>query len=611
MRVIPRLTFIALIVFASACTSVDKNYVNQVVGEYILSDADRQLLIENGVSKEKIKSLEKAYVLKNRHGLIMEYRDTVPLRLQPNSNTPNEFITKDAFVKIYKNPELKIEFIFNKKNQQDKNNSLRATFRGEALEQLMTNSSSALNLVYHRNEVMASATKSSEPWIRLNQNIQKVDISDLEAITNSIQSGKYGDMHSILIIKDGYLVLEEYFNGSNANHVHMMASATKSVTSVIIGIAVDRGLIHEDQKIVEIYKNYSIKNLSEEKREITIKDLLTMRHGLSWKQGPPFNWDWRDMIEHDDFVQFVLDKPMRRRPDNVWNYSNGASVLLGGIIGETTEYSFMEFADKNLFSPIGITSSYLPMQDKKGHPESGGSLKMTTRDMARFGLLVLNNGSWGRKQIISTSYLQRSFKAYSGNLPWGKEYGYHWWLKPVTIHGNRSTAIQASGWGGQQIWILPKLNAVVVFTAMGVQRAYSYIGHLIDLLTTKIIPSLERLSLPVDNVAVSRILSDDTALQIQLNEKEPWTGKWKVEASTQMSGIWAMKQEGKTIRSTRDSAFDFKGKVLGNRLKGKVVGAVGSYYPLELEMPSNKMSFTGRLNYATSYTIFLKGKRVE
>jgi len=99
--------------------------------------------------------------------------------------------------------------------------------------------------------------------------------------------------------------------------------------------------------------------------------------------------------------------------------------------------------------------------------------------------------------------------------------------------------------------------------------------------------------------------------KIKINEKEPWTGKWKVQASTQVSGIWAMKQEGKTVRSTRDSTYDFKGKVLGNRLKGKVVVAVGSYYPLELEMPSNKMSFTGTLDYDTSNTIFLKGKRIE
>jgi CubicO group peptidase (beta-lactamase class C family) len=597
------------VIIASACASVNKDYVNQVVGEYKLNDADKKQLIESGVSKERIKSLEKAYVLKNRQGLIIEYRDTAPLKLQPILKNPNEFFTKDTDVNIDKNPEFKVEFIFSEDNQQDKNISLRATFSGEAVKQLMINSSSAINLEYHRKELTASDDKSNEPWTRMNENNPEVDISDIKAIANSIRSGKYGDMHSILIIKNGYLILEEYFNGSNANHVHAMASATKSVTSVIIGIAVDQGLIHEDQKIVEIYKNYNIKNMSEKKREITVKNLLTMRDGLSWTQGPPWNWDWRHMIDKDDFVQFVLDKPMRHRPDSVYRYSNGASVLLGGIIGETTEYSFMEFADKFLFSPIGITSSYLALQDKKGHPGSGSLLKMTTRDMARFGLLVLNNGKWGSKQIISTSYLQRSFKAYSENLWWGMDYGYHWWLLPVTIQGRSSVAIKASGWGGQEIWILPSLNAVVVTTAWWPKRGYTEL--LIDLLKYKVIPALEELSFPVNKVAVSKILSDDAVSQIQFNEKEPWTGKWKVEASTQVSGIWAMKQEGKTVRSTRDSAYDFKGKVLGNRLKGKVVGAVGYYYPLELEMPSNKMSFTGTLDWDTSNTIFLKGKRIE
>ncbi len=89
-----------------------------------------------------------------------------------------------------------------------------------------------------------------------------------------------------------------------------------------------------------------------------------MRHGLAWKQGPPFHYDWRRMFEKDDYVQFVLDKPMRHQPGTVWNYSNGASVLLGAIIEEATGYSYMDFADKFLFTPIGITSCYLGVQDR-------------------------------------------------------------------------------------------------------------------------------------------------------------------------------------------------------------------------------------------------------
>ena len=355
-----------------------------------------------------------------------------------------------------------VRLLYRENKQQDRNSSLRAMFSREAVQQLVKKSSIALNLEYHRNEPMASATSSNDPWIRMNENNPQFNISDLEAIASSIRSGDYGDMHSILVIKDGHLLLEEYFNGSNANHVHLLASATKGVTSAIIGIAVDQGLIYENQKIVEIYKNYNIKNISKEKREIAVKDLLTMRHGLSWTQNPFWHYDAGRMIKTEDFVR---------------------------------------------------------------------------------------------------------------------------------------------------LWILPRLNAVVVFTAWVPQRGYP--NRLNDLLKFKIIPALEELSLPANKEAVSRILSDDEISHIQFNENEPWTGKWRVESNSQGGGIWAMKQEAETVKSTRDSAYEFKGKVRGNQLKGKVVGASGSYDPFTIELLSDSMSFKGTIEMATGRTNHIKGRRIE
>jgi len=112
MRELPRFIFIAFVIVASACTSVDKHYVNQVIGEYKLNDADREQLIKTGISKEKIESLQTAYVLKNRRGLIMEYRDTVPMKLELSSKNPNEFFTRDTRVNIDKTPDFKVEFIY-------------------------------------------------------------------------------------------------------------------------------------------------------------------------------------------------------------------------------------------------------------------------------------------------------------------------------------------------------------------------------------------------------------------------------------------------------------------------------------------------------------------
>ena len=115
----------------------------------------------------------------------------------------------------------------------------------------------------------------------------------------------------------------------------------------------------------------------------------------------------------------------------------------------------------------------------------------------------------------------------------------------------------------------------------------------------------------MNKLAISKILPDYEVYTIRFNEKEPWTGKWKVESSSQGGGIWAMKQEGDIVISTRDSDYEFKGKVKGNQLKGKMAGASGSYDPFIIEMLSDRMSFKGTADMATSRTNHLKGKRVE
>jgi CubicO group peptidase (beta-lactamase class C family) len=264
---------------------------------------------------------------------------------------------------------------------------------------------------------------------------------------------------SVIIIRNDHIIFEEYpcsFYDSEKRH-HLF-SVTKSFTSALLGIAIDMGLIVSvDAKITNLFPDRTFANLDTSKQEITLEHFLTMSTGLEWDDYT----DFYAMEASQDDVQYVLDKPMVAEPGTQFNYNSGASHVLSALIEEITGNSTLNFAREHLFEPLEITDVFWN-QDEQGIYKGGTQLDLKPQDMAKFGYLYLNNGTWKDKQIVPAEWVNTSTKTHimgrTNHFP-GREYGYHWWIKSTYGY------YYADGTQGQSIFIIPRYNMVVTFTA--------------------------------------------------------------------------------------------------------------------------------------------------
>ncbi|MFX1534103.1 MAG: serine hydrolase domain-containing protein, partial [Promethearchaeota archaeon] len=321
-------------------------------------------------------------------------------------------------------------------------------------------------------------------WLESVPEQQGMNSAKLKQMIDYINNLNFA-IDSVVVVRHGYIVLEEYFNPSvsNQDSLHFVYSVTKSFSSALIGIAIQKGFIDNvNQKVVDFFPNRMIANLDSRKQNMTLEHLLTMSTGLEWDEWT-YSYDdsrndVRRMINSGDEVQFVLDRPMVNDPGKEWVYSTGASHLLSAIIEQTTEYNTLEFANEFLFGPLGITDVYWG-QDSQGLYYGGFDLYLRARDMAKFGYLYLNNGTWDSEQIVSTDWIANSTDT---AFPRGgsRGYGYQWWTYP------QLGIYYASGLYAQSIFVVPNYNLVVVFTAN--IRSGSNPEH--DLLFDYIIPAV-------------------------------------------------------------------------------------------------------------------------
>jgi CubicO group peptidase (beta-lactamase class C family) len=302
---------------------------------------------------------------------------------------------------------------------------------------------------------------TGELWTTSTPEEQGMDAGRLAAMMEYVDEHDMA-IDSILIVRHGHIVFEEYGPGYSPDKRHLLYSVTKSVTSMLVGIALDQGLIAGlDVPITELLPGYAPANLDTRKQQLTLEHLLTMSDGLDWNEHEFPYQDHRNIVnqmaDSSDAVQFVLDRPMAHEPGGTWAYNSGASILLGAILEEATGRDLVVFAREALFDPIGIGRIYWQLTSG-GHYQTQGGLHMTTRDMARLGYLMLHNGSWQGQQIVSADWVDRSTTAY---YPTGgcHKYGYQWWAWPD------GQSYQASGLYDQRIVILPEADMVVVITA--------------------------------------------------------------------------------------------------------------------------------------------------
>jgi CubicO group peptidase (beta-lactamase class C family) len=291
-----------------------------------------------------------------------------------------------------------------------------------------------------------------------------LDKALLNEMMQKIVDGTYANIHSVLIIKDGKLVFEEYFYEYNKTKLHEMRSATKSIISALTGIAIDKGFIKsKTETVLSYFPEYTFKNLTDDKRQITIENLLTNQSGLDCDvSNPKSEGNETTMNYSDDWIQFTLDLPMIDVPDGRGMYCSGNPITVGRIIEKATKMTLPDFAKQTLFKDIGIKNFKWNFKPDASSSETFCQVYLTPRDMAKFGLLYLNKGMWADKQVISKNWIEESLTKHS--VIQGVNYGYLWWLKYLEVNGTRFFGKAAQGNGGQKIYVWEEQNMVTVIT---------------------------------------------------------------------------------------------------------------------------------------------------
>lgn len=325
--------------------------------------------------------------------------------------------------------------------------------------------------------------------------LEEVDIDTTLIIKgiSKIMSGAISEVHSILLYKEGKLVLEEYFPGHkykwdaskhkgewvswDRNMLHSIMSDTKSITSTCIGIAIDLEFIKSaNQSIFDFLPNHQHLKTNG-KGKITIEHLLSMTSGLEWHEwGAPYSSAKNPIIgiwfSDKDPISFILEGALEHEPGTHFSYYGGNHIILGEIIKNATNLTIADFSYRYLFNPMGTDSTHWSVQFDNGVFEAAGGLKMKPRDMAKLGITFLNNGIWNKKRIISEKWIGKCMSPFPGNksikVP-GEDYGrvgysYSWWTKHYSVKNKETAVFWAGGWGGQKIIVAPDYNTVIVLT---------------------------------------------------------------------------------------------------------------------------------------------------
>lgn len=326
----------------------------------------------------------------------------------------------------------------------------------------------------------------------------------LNAMNERVLDGTFQDVHAILIAKDGKLVFEKYYPGYawdyeaerfrgpwteyEADTPHNLASVTKSITGLLVVLALDRGMIRDfDEPVCGFFPDHSAL-CDEKKRTIHLGHLLTMTSGLAWnEQDVPYSDASNDIVQLflvPDPVAHVLAKPLADPPASRWYYNGGGTNLLGKIVERASGMRLDEFAESVLFGPLGIRDAKWQFVQ----PEfvyASGDMTMRPRDMAKIGQMLLDGGVWAGERILSEEMTATLVRTQVPLMP-GTGYALHWWTRTLESSGERVEAFLADGWGGQRIMVFPEKRLVVVFTGGNYTQAH----RLDEIVTDFVLPSL-------------------------------------------------------------------------------------------------------------------------
>jgi CubicO group peptidase (beta-lactamase class C family) len=307
----------------------------------------------------------------------------------------------------------------------------------------------------------------------------KMDAAALQKLVTEIRAGQHGNVHSLLIVRNGKLVVEEYFTGEDEkrdgvegakslgtvrfdrNTLHDMRSISKSVTSVLFGIAqAQTGKLDLDEPVLTYFPEYADLR-TPERQAIKLRHLLSMTPGTQWDEfthryGDPRNSETA-MDDAKDPYRFVLDRPIVAAPGKQFVYNGGTTMVLAAIIERATGTPLYKFAQQALFQPLGI-EQHEWVHDPDGKALAASGLRLRPRDIAKIGQLYIQKGQWNGRTLVPESWVQASI---SPQAPDGM-YGFQWWLSPENDAASPAVAV---GYGGQRLLISQPLDLVVVMTA--------------------------------------------------------------------------------------------------------------------------------------------------
>lgn len=344
---------------------------------------------------------------------------------------------------------------------------------------------------------------TNDGWETAHVSGENIDADVLKDLFDRILNETYQNIHSVLLVKNGKLVVEEYFPGRDRkgryrafkrDTLHELHSVTKSVNAILIGIAIDQHLIRGvEEKISAFFPEYADIFADSEKDKICLKHFLSMT-ALAWDEWTyPYTDVRNDHISMDrsyDPVRYALERPVVGAPGTKFVYNSGIAITMGQIIYKVSGLRANKFAERYLFAPLGIKDYYW-WKYSNGTVQTGGGLSLRPRDMAKIGYLFLNGGRWQGKQIVSEEWVKEATKprVSTGLSHWGlaPEYGYQWWLEAFRVRDRVVASYSARGRGGQFIFVFPDLHMVAVFTGWNDNKLWT---QPVDMLQQYILPAV-------------------------------------------------------------------------------------------------------------------------
>jgi CubicO group peptidase (beta-lactamase class C family) len=322
---------------------------------------------------------------------------------------------------------------------------------------------------------------------------ESFDENRIKQLKGAIEEGVFKKINSIIVLKEGKIQIEEYFNGENRNSLHDPRSVGKSFSSALVGIAINDGLIKsEAQTISGFYKLNQFENFSHSKGNATIKDLLTMSSGFDGNdEVENSTGNEENMYPAKDWVKFTLDLPYQDSLKEKWHYFTAGVILLGDILNKVAPNGLEKYADNKLFKPLGITSykwEYTP----QNVPNTAGGIQMNALDFAKYGQLYKNGGTWIGRQILSKDWIGKTFtkqKQITGRD--NEYYGYLFWDKTYKANNKEYEAFYCAGNGGNYILIFKNEPLVIVITASAYGQYYAH-SQVTEMLSKYLLPALTK-----------------------------------------------------------------------------------------------------------------------